>query len=219
MSITNYAELQSAIGSWLARGDLAASIPDFIALAETRIFYGSEDASYPSPPLRIRAMEATTDPASYVTTPGVASLALPAGFLAARAVALDTSPVADLDFMTQKQLNARWAGSIAGQPRVYSFAGDALRLGPVPDAAYGVSLSYYKRFDPLAVTPTNWLIANAPGVYLYAALLEAQPFLMNDQRLPLWAGMLGAATRALMLADRQDRWGGQLAMRPDAPTP
>jgi hypothetical protein len=212
MSITNYAELQAAVGNWLARGDLAPQIPDFIALAEQRIFYGSDDPNLPSPPLRIRAMEQTTDPAAYVTTPNVATLALPTGFLEARALWLATTPVRDLDFVTQKHLAAEWAGPAAGRPRVYSFTGDALRFGPTPDAAYGVSLSYYRKFDPLSVTPSNWILANAPGIYLYAALLEAQPFVMNDERLAVWAALYGAAARALTQADARDRFGGALAM-------
>ena len=219
MGLSNYAELQAAVGNWLARGDLAAQIPDFIALAEQRIFYGSDDPSFPSPPLRIRAMEETTDPATYVTVPDVATLALPPGFLEARALWLATDPVRDLDFVTQKQLAAEWAGRAAARPRVYSFAGDALRLGPTPDAAYGISLSYYRKFDPLAVTPTNWLTINAPGIYLYAALLEAQPFLMKDERLPVWAALYGAAARALMQSDARDRFGGPLAMCVAGETP
>jgi hypothetical protein len=219
MSLVTYTDLQSAIGNWLARADLSANIPDFITLAEARIFYGSDDPNFPSPPLRLRAMEQITDPTVYQTVAGTATVALPAGFVEARAVSLNTSPIADLDFVTQKQLNAAWVGTVTGQPKVYTFQGDSLRLGPTPDAAYGVVLSYYKRFDPLATTPTNWLMANAPGVYLYAALLEAQPFIMNDQRLPVWASMLGGATRALMLADQRDRWGGALMMRSDTGNP
>jgi hypothetical protein len=219
MTIVTYTDLQSAIGNWLARSDLSANIPDFITLAEQRIFYGADDPNFPSPPLRIRAMEQVTDPTVYATTAGTPTLALPSGFVEARAVALNTRPVADLDFVTLKQLNGSWLGTANGQPRVYTFQGDALRFGPTPDAAYGVILAYYKRFDPLAVTPTNWLMTNAPGVYLYAALLEAQPFVMNDQRLPVWASMLGAATRALMMADQQDRWGGQMTMRTDTGNP
>jgi len=219
MSIVSYTDLQSAISNWLARSDLSANIPDFITLAEARIFYGADDPNFPSPPLRIRAMEQVTDPTSYLTTTGTPTLALPSGFVEARAVALNTSPVADLDFATQKQLNSAWIGTTNGKPKVYTFQGDSLRFGPTPDAAYGVVLTYYRRFDPLATTPTNWLMANAPGVYLYAALLEAQPFIMNDQRLPVWASMLGAATRALMMADQRYRWGGQMAMRSDTGNP
>lgn len=218
MSITNYDELQTAIAAWLARGDLAAYIPDFIALAEQRIFHGAADAAYPSPPLRLRAMEQATDPATYQTAAGIPSLALPAGFLAARAVSLATAPPVDLDPVAPRQLNAISAG-IPGRPRAYLLEGNALRLAPTPDAAYGVSLTYYRRFDPLTVTPTNWLLDTAPGVYLYAALLEAQPFLRSDARLPIWASMLGAATRALMAEDEQRSWGGQMAQRVDHPTP
>lgn len=35
--ITDYATLQSAIGDWVARSDLAPVIPDFIRFAETRL--------------------------------------------------------------------------------------------------------------------------------------------------------------------------------------
>src|SRR5882672_139887 len=70
MSILTYTDLQSAIGNWLARSDLSANIPDFITLAEQRIFYGADDPNFPSPPLRIRAMEQVTDPTSFLTTAG-----------------------------------------------------------------------------------------------------------------------------------------------------
>jgi hypothetical protein len=162
-------------------------------------------------------MEAVTDPAEFRTSAGMATVALPPGFLEARAVALATDPLADLDFATQKQLNGAWP--INGRPRLYTLQGDALRLAPVPDDSYGIVLSYYRKPDPLAVTPTNWLLANAPGVYLYAALLEAQPFLLDDARIETWAAMLGAATRALMQADQRDRWSGQLRIRAESTGP
>ena len=59
MALATYADLQTAIPSWLVRtGDteLANMTGDFIALAESRIYFGAEGA-YPSTPLRIRAME------------------------------------------------------------------------------------------------------------------------------------------------------------------
>jgi hypothetical protein len=217
MAISTYAELQAAVGDWLARGDLAARIPEFIALAEQRLFYGADDPSYPSPPLRLGAMEATTDPALFATLAGVPTLALPPGFLEARSAVLAAAPKRALDLASLQQVAA--ASDAAGRPRLYAVAGEAIRLAPTPDAAYGIELTYYRRFEPLATTPTNWLLANVPGVYLYAALLEAQPFLMNDARLPVWAAMLGAATRALAEADRRGRWAGPTRLRVDAPTP
>jgi hypothetical protein len=42
---------------------------------------------------------------------------------------------------------------------------------------------------------------------------------VNDARLPMWAAMLGASTRALMGADQAARWGGPLTIRRDATAP
>jgi hypothetical protein len=214
MAIENYAGLQEALARWLARGDLAGTIPDLVALGEQRLFYGAEDPSYASPPLRLAAMERRTDPAVFATVPGAATVTLPEGFLGA--LSLGIAGAAALDLVGPGQL-ARFDG--LGRPRVYGFEGDAIRLAPTPDAAYGIELLYYRRFDPLATTPSNWLLGNAPGVYLYAALLEAQPFLMNDARLPVWAAMLAAATGGLMRSEREKRWGGRLRLRPDGATP
>jgi hypothetical protein len=38
-------------------------------------------------------------------------------------------------------------------------------------------------------------------------------------RLPVWAAMLGAATRALQQSDTRDRWGGQMTLRTDTGAP
>ena len=65
--------------------------------------------------------------------------------------------------------------------------GDNILFGPTPDDGYGYSMTYYKSFDALADNAqTNWLILNAPDLYLYGTLLQAEPFLMNDERVPLW---------------------------------
>ncbi len=37
MSISTYAELQTAVGNWLNRADLTARIPEFIELFEARV--------------------------------------------------------------------------------------------------------------------------------------------------------------------------------------
>lgn len=208
MTIATYTDLKATVANYLSRSDLTDSIPDFIALGEARIFYGSDDPTFPSPPLRIRAMERITDPDTYRSTAGSATVPLPAGLLQIRTVALDTQPFADLDLVSPKQLNGLWSASPPGRPRVYALQGDSLRLGPTPDTDYGMLISYYRRFDPLAVTGSNWLLDHAPGVYLYATLLEAEPFLMHDERLPVWSAMLGSLTRSLMRADHADRFGG-----------
>ena len=61
MAISTYTELQSAVANWLARSDLTSRITEFIALAESRIHYGSAHPVMPSRPLRIRTMETRAD--------------------------------------------------------------------------------------------------------------------------------------------------------------
>ena len=68
---------------------------------------------------------------------------------------------------------------------------------------------YYKTFDPLSGSaPTNWVITNAPDVYLYGTLLEAEPFLMNDARVQLWATAFKQSITDIQEQDNKDRHSG-----------
>ena len=56
-------------------------------------------------------------------------------------------------------------------------------VAPTPDFAYAFEVLYYERIQPLSSeTQTNWLTQNAPNAMLYGTLLQAMPFLKNDQR-------------------------------------
>lgn len=60
-------------------------------------------------------------------------------------------------------------------------------LAPTPDAEYPVEILYYELPQLLDdANQTNWLTDNAPELLLYASLLEAAPFLKNDERIPVW---------------------------------
>jgi hypothetical protein len=56
-------------------------------------------------------------------------------------------------------------------------------LAPTPAVAYDFEVLYYERIAPLSSTnQTNWLTQNAPNAMLFGTLLQAMPFLKNDQR-------------------------------------
>ena len=197
MAISNYSELQTAVANWLDRDDLAARIPEFITLCEARF----------NRSLRIRAME-TLD-ISVDTVGGTSTVALPTGYVQMRDISLITSPITQLQYLTPEIMNRLNAGSFTGKPETYTIIANSILFGPTPDDAYDISMLYYKTFDPLtALAPTNWVITNAPDVYLYGALLEAEPFLMNDQRVQLWATALTQSITTLQEQDNKDRHSG-----------
>jgi hypothetical protein len=50
-------------------------------------------------------------------------------------------------------------------------------------------------------TQTNWLTDYAPNLLLYGALLEATPFLKNDDRITTWQNFYQSAANALNTED------------------
>jgi hypothetical protein len=71
-------------------------------------------------------------------------------------------------------------------------------IAPTPDAEYPIEILYYE-LPPLLddTTQTNWLTEYAPQVLLYATLVEATPFLKNDERIPVWQNMYDRAAAML----------------------
>jgi hypothetical protein len=71
-------------------------------------------------------------------------------------------------------------------------------IAPTPDAAYPFEVLYYE-LPPLLddAVQTNWLTEYAPQLLLYGVLLEATPFLKNDERIPVWQNMYDRAAAML----------------------
>tara|TARA_X000001382_G_C3051988_1_gene141399 strand:+ start:50 stop:544 length:495 start_codon:yes stop_codon:yes gene_type:complete len=148
---------------------------------------------------------------SVSTVAGTNTIALPTGYVQMRDFHLTTSPLTQLQYLTPEMMVRLNAGSQRGKPLTYTIIGNNIRLGPTPDVVYTTSMLYYKTFDPLSGSaPTNWVITNAPDVYLYGTLLEAEPFLMNDARVQLWATALTESINTLQEQDNKDRHSGSV---------
>jgi hypothetical protein len=83
-------------------------------------------------------------------------------------------------------------------------------VAPTPSTAFSFEVLYYERVQPLDSTnQTNWFTIYAPQALLYGSLLQAMPFLRNDDRIPMWQAqydaIMGALTEEdkLRVADRQ----------------
>ena len=77
-------------------------------------------------------------------------------------------------------------------------------FGPTPDADYPMEVLYYE-LPPLLdeVTQTNWLSEYAPNLLLYGSLVEATPFVKDDQRVQLWQSYYDRSLAALNGEDLQ----------------
>ena len=202
MAISNYTELKTAVANWLDRDDLTDRIPEFIALAEARF----------NRVLRLRSMEVkyTAD-----TVAGQRNLALPASYIQMRNFQVNTSPLTTLSYVTPEIYDRVWGGSTSGTPKFYTILANEVSLGPIPASVMEVEMLFYKKFDNLDTVTTsgypdsvNWLITNAPDIYLYGTMLEAEPFIMNDERVPLWAQALQQGVSDLQEQDNKDRHSG-----------
>ena len=77
-------------------------------------------------------------------------------------------------------------------------------FAPTPDAAYPVEILYYE-LPPLLddTNQSNWLSEYAPNLLLYGSLVEATPFVKDDQRVQLWQSYYDRALAALNGEDLQ----------------
>ena len=75
-------------------------------------------------------------------------------------------------------------------------------VAPTPAENYSFQVLYYERNQPLDSTnQSNWFTQYAPQALLYGALLQAMPFLKNDERIPVWQSMYDKSIQLLKQED------------------
>ena len=75
-------------------------------------------------------------------------------------------------------------------------------VAPTPADDYAYEVLYYERVQPLdSSNQTNWFTQNAPQAMLYGTLLQAMPFLKNDERIPMWQAQYTQVVQSLKIED------------------
>jgi hypothetical protein len=195
MSITTYSELKTAIANWLNRSNLTTYIPDFIALAEKRIYRE----------LRVRAMEAALN-----STISSGVIAVPTGYVELKYAYVDGTPVQFLQRKTPGWIVEYYATRAAdSQPKYIARDVDSFIFGPYADSSYTIKGTYYKRLDALSDSnTTNWFVTNAPDLLLFGALCKAEPFIKNDPRLALWESEYQNVKNQIMREEKDEQYSG-----------
>lgn len=77
-------------------------------------------------------------------------------------------------------------------------------VAPTPASNYSFEVLYYERVQPLdSSNQTNWFTQYAPQAMLYGSLLQAMPFLKNDERTPMWQAQYDLIINTLKTEDVQ----------------
>lgn len=198
MSITTYAELQTAVGNWLHRSDLTSIIPDLIVLGEKRLFRTVRD----------RTMETAL---SGTISSGV--LAVPSDYLSIKTAYISASPSKVLQRATVSQVYEKYPNRAAtGKPSMIAREGSNFIFGPYPDSGYTIGGIYYAKPTSIVTSANAFFLAN-PDLYLFAALCEAAPYLKNDARIGIWEGKMASIMNDISMQNVHEySSGGGLAV-------
>jgi hypothetical protein len=187
MALTNYNDLVSTVESYLARSDLTAVIPTFVMLAQQRM---SRD-------LRTREMLKL---ATTIATDN--TVELPIDFLEMREIHFQGNPPITLEYESPDKFFRDFLTTTSGLPYYYTILAYELQFAPAPDSQQTLQMLYYAEPTFISSTvPSNLYLANYPDAILYATLAEAEPYLMNDSRIQVWASMYDRAIANIMNSD------------------
>lgn len=200
MALDNYADLKTAIGTWMGRrSDLTDVVDDMIDMFESWINRN----------IRAPQMEGES------TASAAEFLALPTDFLQIRRITYEDDPIINLEFIPPSYADFYNNTTDTDVPKWYSIVGDQFRLVPAPnDLTVLVRISYWKKLAGLSASnTTNWLLTLYPDAYLYGCLTHGNVFTQDDQRAQLISAGWSSAMTELKRASLNMNAGGPLRMR------
>ena len=181
-TITNYATLQSAIADYLNRADLTSQIQTFIQFCEADLN------------TRLRSREMIVN--ATATSDGQ-FVALPPDWLEAINMMI-VGGQSPLRYITPDEADTIIKAQTYTSTRFYSMTTGVIELVPPAVDDITIDMVYYGKIPALSdANTTNWLLTKAPDVYLYGALTHAAPFLMDDQRMPVFSQIYLARVQSL----------------------
>jgi hypothetical protein len=196
VALTTYQELLDAAKSWLNREDSKTidRIPDFVTFGENRIFRK----------LRTRANEEKT---TYLATAGdnTVFVTLPDDFKEVKFVLYDGKA---LTRKSDQYLLSKDPSAKLGPPIYYARLINELHWWRSAEENADVVLYYYNQQAHISASEIPDLYLEAPELYLWAALLEAAPFLKHKDKISIWQGKFDGVFNELMDESWQAEFAG-----------
>lgn len=201
MTITNYGTLKTAIADTLNRDDLTSVIPQFVSLAHAQFNR------------RIRSHRQITRGSLTIDTQFEA---LPTDWLETIRITMDANPIRVLTQISMDDLTRYRTATDnnTDAPVYFAHNGTDIELFPTPSTSYTGQITYYAKITALSADgDTNWLLTNHPDVYLYGSLAHSAPYLQDDARIAIWAGLAAQAMGEIEDENNAARFGSPLRMR------
>lgn len=196
----DHASLITAVAETTNRFDLTSQIPTFIRMAE--MGFNRE--------LRTPEMiQRSTADISAERSP------LPSGFLEMHSLTWLSPPYGGaMEYCSPEDFKQSEYENLTGEVRKFSVIGTELVVIPTPSPSATLEMIYYKEIPALSLG-ANWLITKWPDLYLYATLLQTGPYLIDDDRLAMWAQIAGSILDSInKAAERALRPRTKLNARP-----
>lgn len=222
--IDDYGQLKEEVAAWLNRSDLEANIPTFIYLAERKIFrryrmpnnektvtYNfKEDPQYDSLGSGNSANELElTD-----------ELDTPDDYLETLSLQWEGKPMKRISLTEMQRLKNRITTQETGTPVYFCRERGKMTWWPYPSGDGVLRWIYYCDLSGgfEEDTDDNDVLRVAPDLYLYGALLQAQPFLKPESDewnlIPVWQQYYDAAFQELEYQrDEDERSGSNVEMK------
>ena len=207
MALTTYTELKSQIADWINRSDLDSVIPVFIELAEKQI----------KRKLRIREMIRNVTLTASASTSTV-SLDGATGFVEVIHAQLADSDRTLLQYLQPSSLFTHSDSSTTGTPNYFTISSttsdvEQIHLRPVPAGSTNFEFTYYG-FDDLGDTNgSNIILDKHPEIYLYLSLANSSSYLIDDERIGMWANLAQVAMTEVMRESEQGFYGQRKNVR------
>lgn len=183
MSLTTYAELKASVASWLNKTNLSDQVPDFIALAEAQMRREITSIGQVE-----TFAEVELDETGWT---------LPCSAKELAAVIYDDEPL--------PYLSPERSGQFDGfTPRHYTIIGKTLHV--LPSGTVEIRLKQ-KLCSLSSSVRCNWILRDHPDAYLYGSLMQAAPFLRDDERIGTWADLFTSAIDSINRVERERQTG------------
>lgn len=194
MDLTTYTGLKAAVAEFLNKTNLTAQVPAFIALAEA-------------------VMRREITAIGQVDTWADVEIdengwQLPCSVDEVASISYGNVPLLYTPPERQGEL-------VGGEPRGYTIDGKTLRVFPTGTVTLRTKGGICSLSSSVSC---NWILRSHPDAYLYGALMQAAPYLRDDERISVWGGLFKAAVDSINKHEIRRQTGGNLRVQA-GPTP